>query len=179
MPDTLDRIVVPLSRTKISLVLLGSAAFVAIALAVWPAVGLLPRGTLLGLAMHAFLVITIVFFGLCGLYAAVKLFDRTPGLVIDEVGIIDNSSGLAVGRIPWSEIEGIHITRVQGQRFLTLQVRDPEKYVKRSSFLRRQITWLNVKYFNGPIHISANGLKMGFDELVKVVGQRFEEYRRA
>jgi hypothetical protein len=176
---TFDRIVVPLSRVKTSLALLGSAAFVVIALLIWRAVDLLPDGNPAGLLTYALLVITILFFGFCGLHAAFKLFDRSPGLVIDDQGIIDNSSGLAAGRILWSEIKGIQVTRVHGQRFLTIDVQAPEKYVDRFSYLRRKFVRLNATYFGGPIHIPATTLKLGFDELVDIVRENFEKHRPA
>jgi hypothetical protein len=177
MPNyTSNRIEVPLSRAKIVLILLGSAGFVAIAIAIWPAVSLTPRGSLeIVIALAA----AIVFFGACGLYALWKLFDAAPGLVIDEQGIVDNSSGISAGRIPWSDIVGVHVTTLRRQRFLTIEVSEPTKYVERASFLKRQMVRLNAKYFGGPIQISAIALKIDFDELVNIISRRFAEHRRA
>ena len=95
-----DRIVVPLSRVKISLVLLCSVAFVVLSVLLWPAIDLIPRRNVWYGAMAGALGASVAFFGLCGLYALAKLFDTAPGLVIDDQGIIDNSSGLSAGRIP-------------------------------------------------------------------------------
>ena len=68
---------------------------------------------------------------------------------------------------------------VQGQRFLTIDVKDPEKYVQRAPFLKRQLVGLNAKYFGGPIQISANTLKINFDELLKVATDSLEKHRQA
>ena len=176
---TSGRIVVPLSRGKISLVFLGSIVFVAIGVVLWPAVDLIPHDTPVYWEMATALVVAVAFFGSCGLYALWKFFDAAPGLVIDEQGIIDNSSGMSAGRIPWSEIKGFHVTTVQRQRFLTIEVQDPAKYVQRASFLKRQLVSINAKYFGGPIQISAGTLKIGFDELLKVANDSFQKYRGA
>jgi hypothetical protein len=169
---------VPLSRVKISLLLLGSAGFVALAIALWPAVDLLPDDAPWAFVMTMLLTVTVVFFGWCGLSAVWKFFDSAPGLIIDDQGIVDNSSGVSGGRIPWSEIKGVHVTTVQMQRFLTIEVRDPEKYIQRASFLKRQLVRLNARHFGGPIQISANTLKINFDELLNIVSHRLEKYRR-
>ena len=121
----------------------------------------------------------IAFFSACGLFALFKLFDRTPGLVIDAEGIIDNSSGLSAGRIPWSDIRGLHVTVVQQRKFICVQVHDPDKYVQRASFLKRQLDRLNAKYFGGPIFISAVALRTDFDELLRVVTESLERHRGA
>jgi hypothetical protein len=121
----------------------------------------------------------MAFFGLCGLNAFFKLFERAPGLIIDAQGIVDNSSGVSAGRIPWSDIQGFRTMTVQGQRFLTIDVKDPDKYVQRAPFLKRQLVGLNAKYFGGPIQISANALKINFDELLKVATDSLEKYRQA
>src|SRR5207237_703519 len=102
-----------------------------------------------------------------------------PGLIIDEQGIVDNSSGVSAGRIPWSEIKAFHVTTLQKQRFVTIEVQDPMKYVKRASFLKRQLVRLNARYFGGPIQISATTLKIDFDELLDILSHWFEKYRRA
>jgi hypothetical protein len=119
----------------------------------------------------------IAFFGLCGLSALFKLFDFSPGLVIDAEGIVDNSSGVSAGRIPWSDIRGFTVTTVQGQRFLTVKVANPKKYVQRGHVLKRLLVNANATYFGGAIQISANSLKIDFDELVRVANEFREKYR--
>src|SRR6218665_3395984 len=51
-------------------------------------------------------VLSISFFGLCGYFIAKKLFSKAPGLVIDERGIADQSSGVSGHFIPWRDIGG-------------------------------------------------------------------------
>jgi len=176
-PD--HRIVVPLSKFKVGLVLLGSSAFVVLSVLLWPAIDLIPRRNVSYVWMASALGASAAFFGVCGLYALRKLFDTAPGLVIDDEGIVDNSSGISAGRIPWSEIIGVHVKTVQRQRFLTIEVRDPQKYVQRASFLKRGFVSLNARYFGGPIQISASVLKINFDELHSMISRAFDKSRQA
>jgi hypothetical protein len=56
--------------------------------------------------------IAIVFFGFVGFLLLKKLIDNTPGLIISENGITDNSSGVPAGFIPWSDIVALAIERI-------------------------------------------------------------------
>ena len=72
---------------------------------------------------------------------------------------------------------GFSVTTVQGQRFLTVEVDNPTKYVQRANVLKRFVVSMNANYFGGPIQISANSLKINFDELQRVANAFFEKHR--
>ena len=162
-----ERILIPLSKTKIGLLLVGSGVFVAASLWLWNHADEIPYHNALYVEVVA--IAAIGFFGLCGLYALFKLFDTEPGLIVDAEGIVDNSSAVSAGRIPWSDICGFKIKSVQKQRFLTIEVHNPDAYVRKANFLKRPLAALNMKYFGGPIQISANTLKVDFDRLIELV----------
>jgi hypothetical protein len=108
-PSAIDQTVIELSRKKIGLVILGSCGFVA--LGIWllsldaDTIHALPRGRNPTL-VHAIGIVAIMFFGLCGIVAIPKLFDKKSGLILSPAGIVDNASGGSAGLIPWSEIIG-------------------------------------------------------------------------
>jgi hypothetical protein len=165
--DAPDQLTIPLSRTKIALLPIGAAMFVVLSFWLWVYADRLSRLNFLYVRTAA--ILGIGFFGLCGLYAVFKLFDRAPGLIVDAEGIIDNSSGLSAGRIQWSDICGFQITSLYQQRFLAIEIRAAEKYVLRAPLWKRPLVALNAKYFGSPIQISANTLKIDFDRLVKLL----------
>ena len=119
-------------------------------------------------------VLAIAFFGLCALYGLFKLFDGSPGLVLDREGLIDNSSGLAAGRVAWREIRDLHVVVVSGQRFLAFVVDHPEKYLGEGNVLKRFLVRMNYRSHGAPILISAHSLKVNFEELEQLV----REFRR-
>ncbi|MGH8761317.1 MAG: STM3941 family protein [Burkholderiales bacterium] len=177
-PDP-DPLVIPLSKTKLGLLLLGAAAFVALGIWLYLYAGELTlENSQYVLRVRAAAVACVGFFGLCAVYAGAKLFDNSPGLIIDAEGLVDNSSGLSAGRIPWSDIKGVGFTTVEKQRFLTIVVHDPHKYVRRASPLMRPFVTMNMKLFGSPIQISANTLKVNFDDLMKAVTDRHARYGR-
>jgi hypothetical protein len=172
--ETSGQVLVPLSKVKITLLLLGSAAVDIIALWLWANADHIPYRN--PLYIQAVAIASTGFSGLCGLYYLRKIFDTAPGLVIDPEGVIDNSSGTSVGRILWSEICGFDVHTVGRQRFLTIKVRDPQKFLQQVNFLRRQILAANKKYWESPIQISSNCLKVDFDHLVKLFADSYAKY---
>ena len=91
--------------------------------------------------------------------------DALPGLVLDSRGITDNSNRVAAGFIPWDQITAIKIGTIKGQRFLTIEVADPQAFIARSGPLLRLVHTMNVHLCGSPINISSNSLKISFDEL--------------
>jgi hypothetical protein len=173
-PEIEAAIVVPLSKRKVALIFLGSLAFVAVSIWMWSnADDFQPRYPPLfvkGAALFAG-----VFFAFCAIYSCVKLFDQRPGLVVDGEGIIDNSSGVAAGRIGWDEIVGLQVFQISRQRFLTVLVSDPKKYASRGPFFTRMANAASMRMTGSPINISASTLSLNFDDLVEMLTATFEK----
>src|SRR5688572_32327146 len=105
---TSERIAIPLSKKALALYCLGGTAFAALGLWLFlNADDVRPHSPLF---VKAVAVVCVGFFGLIAVKAGAKLFDRSPGLIIDAEGLVDNSGGLAAGRIPWSNIKRIRTT---------------------------------------------------------------------
>ena len=166
---------IPTSKLKTGLMLLGSIAFVIAG--IW--IIYLSRSessSILVFSLSLLGFVSIVFFGICGLYSLTRLFDTQAGLVLDSEGIIDRSSGVSVGRILWQDVRKIDVTRIENQRFLTFYPTNPQKYLQRGGFVQRQMNALNYKLYGSPIHIASNSLKIGFGELTDLVFQYYERY---
>ena len=177
-----QKIEIQLSNYKLVIMLLGSMLFIGLGiwfqyLAVDPPVFSFPLLSqpivyrLLGL-------LAIMFFGFCGLFAARKLQDRTPGLIISEEGIADNSSGIPSGMIPWEDITEIKEAGAMNQRFMMLMLRNPEDYINRHKGIRRNFVAANFKSYGSPIAISANALKCSNKELKETLLEYFQRYKK-
>lgn len=160
--------------------LLGSAVFVG--LGIWFVVS--PPKTNLPILNNPILFIivgiaSILFFGLTGFIAIKKLRDKSPGLIISDEGVTDNSSGVGVGFIPWSDIFEIKEKVVMNQPFINLIVKNPQDYISRQkSALKRKTMEVNYKTYKTVIGISANGLKCNFSELKSIMEKGFADYKR-
>ena len=122
----------------------------------------------------------ILLFGFGIISLSKKLFDKTPGLVIDNNGITDNAGALAGGLVLWSDIENISKFQVKAQDFLLIQVKNPDYYIDRqASTLKRKAMSLNKRLYGTPIFISANTLNIDFQELFQLVNSRLHQKNMA
>lgn len=175
-----DRIV-ELSKTKISLLLIGAMVFVALGILMYqldPAWIESQRRFNSPLLVHGIGIASIVFFGLCGVIGIEKFLDKKPGLILSSAGIVDNSSGVSAGLIPWSEIQGFGIFEIQKQQMLVIKLADPEKYIQAGGSMKRAINRMNLKMCGSPVAISSNSLKIGFSELVSLCNSYHAKYAR-
>lgn len=173
-----EQIEIPLSKSKMTLTFIGSLTFVAIG--IWLLVKQPEfKNPILGHPNVVFIVgiVSILFFGLIAILVFRKFFDKKPGLIINQQGIFDNSSGVAAGLIPWTDIQEITISQVMSQKFLMIIVKNPEKYLEKvSNPIKRNAMKMNYKTYGSPISISANALQTDFDELEKLLSKKLSEY---
>lgn len=173
--DGSTEVVIPLSKTKVALLIVGAVAFMAGSIWIWSIADTQARFN--PLLLKAVAVAGVFFFGLCAIYGCIKAFDARPGLIIDSEGIVDNSSAVAAGRILWHEVVGLKVSEMAGQRFITIEVVDPEKFTKRGSLLGRMLNSANAKMTGSPINISSNSLRMKFDELFQLLTAALEKHK--
>ena len=173
------RVEIALSKSKIFLMLFGALIFVSIGIwfVIAPPVIKNPfwgNPTKIAIVGYA----AILFFGLCAFFILRKLSDNKPGLIIDDKGLIDNSSGLSAGYVPWSDIEEISVIEIQGQQLIMLHVINPQKYIdSQKNALKRKGMELNHKMYRTPIFITTNGLKISFDKLFALLTDQLKESR--
>lgn len=178
---TEDEKIIELSKTKLRMLVLGSVIFVAMGL--WM---VQPDSAQIAgrhhynspVLMYGIGVIVILFFGFCGVVGIRKLFDKKPGLTLNAAGIHDNSSAVAAGFVPWSEITGFSIFEMQNQKTLVINVIDPQRYIMAGGAFKRMLNKMNYKMCGSPVVISANSLKFGFDELLKICNSYLYKYQK-
>jgi hypothetical protein len=177
--DSRDETVIKLSKKKLMLLLLGASAFVAAGiwmLSLDDATIQSRRSLNDPVFVHGLGLASIVFFGICGLYALKKLFDKKPGLIFNSYGIVNNASSVSAGFIPWSEILGATIFEVQKQKLLIIHVRYPQEYIAHSNPLKQALNRANYKMVGSPISISPVGLEITFSELVALFDGYLRKY---
>lgn len=169
-----EQIEIPLSKKKLVLLLAGSLVFVAAG--IWFLINPPKINNALFGNPTFILVISIaaiLFFGTIAVFIARKLPDNRPGLIIDSVGLTDNSSGISAGQILWSDLENISVIEINRQKLILLEVKNPQDYIdKQTSGLKRKLMQLNYKSYGTPLSISSNSLQIEFDELVTLLNNR-------
>lgn len=115
-------------------------------------------------------MIGFVFSGFSGLIFMKKLFDKEAGLTINHQGIIENTNGLSVRLIEWKDITGFETRQIHGEKLILVMVKKPQKYIdKASNNAQKRLLRLNTKEYGTPISITANSLKMDFEELLNLL----------
>ncbi len=173
----MNKIEIPLSNTKILLLLLAGVAFVII-------------GALFIIDPEEFVspfkrspemiriggIASVLFFGPASIYAFLKLIDTKMGLSVDEVGIYDNTNATSVGLIKWTDITEIKTGQVASTKYLLILIHNPVDYINRMKGFQRKISEANNKIYGTPLSISSNTLKYDFNDLERLLKERFSEH---
>ncbi len=172
----MTEIEIPLSKTKIILLLIGALVFVAAGS--W---GILeperfasyryPKNIVLIIG-----IASISFFGTCFVFIAKKVFSRKPGLIINENGIIDNSNATSVGLIDWEDITGMKTLKISSSKIIVIKTSKPEKYIRRSkNIISRNAMKANHRMYGSPLSIISNSLKINFNELENLITEQLDK----
>lgn len=165
---------IPLSKKKLTLMVIGSLIFVVLGILFVTSPekytsSIMRSPTIIFISGLA----SILFFGLCFFFILKKLGDKSPGLIITDEGIMDNSSGVSVGQIKWTEIEDISVIKVYRQKLIMLQIKNPQDYIdKQTSSFKRKMMTINYKMYGTPVSLTSNGLKISFNELLSTLTEK-------
>lgn len=176
-----EPIIITLNKTKLILNLISSLIFVA--LGVWILTARPDVGNIIfniPIIKYGAGIASVIFFGFGVVVFIRRLTDKEPALVIDDKGIIDNSTAVAAGLIPWEDITHIYTRQVMNQKFIMIGVSNPETYIGRhTSGFKKRIMRTNLKTYGSPISIAANGLKTDFTSLVATLNERWSGFKMA
>jgi ABC-type transport system involved in multi-copper enzyme maturation permease subunit len=175
----LEQIEIPLSKKKILLTFFGATVFVGLGVLFLINPSMF-TSTIFRNPTIIFIggLVSVLFFGLVAVTVFRKLSDKKAGLIINKEGIIDNSSGVSVGLVLWSDIKEIKTCSVASQQFLMVIVKNPQDYIdKVSNSLKRKAIEMNYKTYGSPISISTNSLQTNFDNLYNLLASRMKEYK--
>jgi hypothetical protein len=117
----------------------------------------------------------IVFFGLGLFILPYRMFQaETAAITIDDQGIHSNSK---LGLIVWEDIVSCRVDAIHSNRFLSIFVRDPEKYLARLPALQRKSA-ITQRYLGlSEITLNFISLSPGLDEACQYLRERGIEIR--
>jgi hypothetical protein len=115
-------------------------------------------------------ILSILLFGVILYIASKQLFDTELGVSLDEEGINDRSSAMAVGSVKWENITNIETKKFLWMKSLALHTNNPEKYLREASGVKLRVLAGNLHRTKTPVVISARNLKKkhgDFEQLVR------------
>ena len=92
--------------------------------------------TFIRFSIYLFICVTL---GFISFLAIKRWVNKSPGLIINKEGIIDNSGLMPSGIILWSEMEGISSDKIIFSDCISIKVKDTQKFILRQKnlFTRR------------------------------------------
>ncbi len=170
---------IPLSKNKITLLFIGTLIFVL--LGFWLAID--PENFRVSVfryrspeLIRIVGVIGVTFFGVCSFFIFKKMFDKKYGLIIDKNGITDNSNATSIGLVKWEDITGIRVLEVVNQKFVMIDISNPEHYIGlKKSGIGKMTMKANYNKYGSPISITANSLKADFKEVWEIIKKQYEK----
>jgi hypothetical protein len=156
-----DRVVFHTSRGKLVLMIVGAALFVA--LSAWLVT--VPR-TAAKVAGWAGLVV----FGLFAVAGVWHILAGGPRLIVDARGVEDVRSGM--GTILWEDILAVEVHELERQRFISLTLRDPRKYLECLRGAAKVLAGANMRLGFGDYTLPSSGMNASFDEILQAIRQR-------
>jgi hypothetical protein len=170
----MNKIEIPLSKTKLLLASGGSIMFILLAYYLLTNSELHTKFN--STIVKGIAILGIVFFGSTLFYGIKKMFDNIIGLTIDDNGIFDNSNASSVGLIEWSDITLILSEQVASTKFLLIFTNKPEEYIARAKGLKKKLMQANNKMYGTPLSISATTLRCNFKDLEKLLKEKLKEH---
>jgi hypothetical protein len=118
-------------------------------------------------------ILSITFFGFGLIVLFRKFLDKNPGLIIDSIGIVDNTAAFTTKRIKWENIKQIKkynlLFGLFGQ-FIVIIVDNNDIYIKQFKNKIFQImAKLDQKMTGSPINIPSNLLEYKQKELINIL----------
>jgi len=171
---------IPTDKRKLKLLLFASLAFVLLGCLILLAPAFVRNASTVDLIIVVSGgVLCIGFFGFGSVFFLKKLGDPTPALVISEYGIVDNSSAISFGFVPWSDVKEISEVSSVGQRFVNVVLKDPRLFIDRlPGGWKKGLVKMNYRFFKTVISISPNALKYDFDQLKNLLKERLELFNK-
>lgn len=121
-----------------------------------------------------------LFFGTCLVNIISRLVVRRLFLIIDAGGICVDTLYAPDGRVEWKDIEGFTEETVGGQKFIVVCVSNPRYYIEgQKNAWRRRLMTLNFNSNGSPFHIATNAVRMGHDELLRLLRDSLRKYKPA
>ncbi len=160
------------ARGKLIFLLLGSLLFVGLGILFSVAFPRelykeVPSG---GVLLRIIGIISILFFGACGIEIIRQMLDTRPRLIIDDRGIFDRT--LSTPLIPWSSISDAQIMQIRRSKFIAPRLRDEEERYNALSPLRRMMSSANQGLGFNRFNLNITALNISADALLAIIKEQ-------
>lgn len=168
---------IPINKSKVISMVLISVLF--IVLGFWFLISFATMQTKFSpLLIQILGIASILFFGLALFFTVPKYFDKSPGLIFTNKGIIDNTNGTSVGLIEWNDITEIKVIEIWKTKAILLETNQSEKYIAKANTNQSKMMRANFKIYGTPLYITPQTLKIDFEDLYDLIFEEFSLHKK-
>lgn len=120
---------------------------------------------------------SIILFGLCFLVFLKHFFNNAPRIIVDDEGIEDKS--LKVGKILWQDIEVAYSNNFMTNKFISLKLKDADKYLTKTSNFNRKLSGFNKSLGFETLNLNLIGLKVSQKDLLNIIKAKIGDSKTA
>ena len=176
--NTAGDLVVPTSRASLIGIAAICGAFIVAGVCMLYVAGSTELGLVrmpqsVGFIVGAVGLCAVLFFGACGAYAALRIANPTPAVIVDRNGILDHASAIGVGFIAWSEIDELREYQFLGQAYLGIVPKNLESLITRLPAWKRVAIRANRLFGLTAVNIPQTMLEMSVPQLMREIDTRF------
>lgn len=122
---------------------------------------------------HVLFIIRMGVASILVLYIALKIYHNKPALLINDIGVVDNTNKYSSGLIEWNDIAEIELK--ESSKIILIKVKDAQKYISRAEKKAAYLLKNNTKKFKTPFIINLRVVKYNTDELMSVLQEQFKK----
>lgn len=174
----MNSIEIPFSKWKLLLAVAASALFVVLGvflLFIWSE----EADSTNPMAKKIIGGILIVFFGAISAVGFVKMLSKKCALLINDEGILDNTTASSFGLIKWENITGFKIEEMMSRKYLVIQVNNGEEMIEKSKGMLRKTMKMNFSMYLTPYAIPSTVVNYKLIDLVDILEKQLEERQKA
>ncbi|NJC28384.1 STM3941 family protein [Neolewinella antarctica] len=135
-------------------------------------------GSLWPFVIMAIGLITILFFGVAGGFMLKMLLSDKMALEVNDEGIQDRTSAVAVGLIRWEDITDVKLHQIGSNHMILLNVRNSDDYLdKASGGLARRAMAQNAELLGTPITVNCSTLDLPAREVFELLREEWNFQR--
>ncbi|WP_196889839.1 STM3941 family protein [Aureivirga sp. CE67] len=119
------------------------------------------------------LLVVYTLFFLFGVYIIIKNFKKTPSLIVNKKGIKSNLNNMGI--VEWKHINDFSINSNHKNKFLVLNLKENDEYLKSVSAFSRALMKTNIGKFGSPVIFPS----VLFSKPIEDIKEELENYKNS
>lgn len=123
-------------------------------------------------------LVGILFFAIALIFLIPKFFDKNSGLILNNLGIIDNTTANPVGLILWNDITRIEVKKINSINLVLVYLQNPTDYISKANWINGLGLKNNMRNYGTPVTITSISLDCSFEELERLILESYNQSKK-